>query len=203
MFYKVQQLKLCDRASFERRLFEVVSHSFPFLQFLHVTNTEPMKDKECTFISITFPYLTFLDLKCAHVDYVEEFLLQKRTHLPTLLNLSMKYQLLAKITNNFTNDATQYNFKTIKSLDVDQVFIRPESVEQYFPLLWIVSINRASLERSNGFHFIAFSFFFLYWSPTNKTVSEIVFAPLTGTIWKEEKTFGSVERNSINIDCVI
>jgi hypothetical protein len=79
--------------------------------------------------------ITFIDLKYAHVDYVELFLLKKNMHLPRLLNLAMEFKSLIMITNNFTNDATHFNFGTLKSLDLCQSFVRPDNFHQYFPLL--------------------------------------------------------------------
>jgi hypothetical protein len=79
--------------------------------------------------------ITFLDLKVAHIDYAEIFLLRKTTHIPRLLNLSMEYKSLKKITNNFTSDAIHFNFETVKSLDVCQSLVSLENFRRYFPLL--------------------------------------------------------------------
>ncbi|CAF1620641.1 unnamed protein product [Adineta ricciae] len=135
MFSKVRQLKMRDSVSFEYPLFKVVARDFPFLQFLCVSNTNPMKDKEHTCALITFPYLTLLDLHEAHVDYAELLLLQTKIHLPCLLNLTLELNQLINITNNFTEDPTQFNLKTLKSIDVCASFVRPENFHQYCPLL--------------------------------------------------------------------
>ncbi len=94
-----------------------------------------MEDKQHSSTLITFPYLTFIDLKCAHVDYAELFLVKKNMHLPRLLNLSIEYKSLITITNNFTTDAACFNFGTLESLDLCQSFVRPENFHEYFPLL--------------------------------------------------------------------
>jgi len=135
MFHKVRQLKMCDTIPFEHKLFKLISQDFPFLEFLHISNRKPQEDKQHSSTLIAFPYLTFLGLKYAHADYAELFLLEKNMHLPRLLNLSIKYKSLTTITNNFTNDANQFNFGKLKSLDVYQSFVRPENFHQYFPLL--------------------------------------------------------------------
>ncbi len=93
-----------------------------------------MKDKEDSLTSITFPHVTFVDLKHAHVDYAELFLLKKTMHLPRLLNLFINYKSLIMITNNFTNDAMHFNFEILKSLDVYEPFVRPDNFHEYFPL---------------------------------------------------------------------
>jgi hypothetical protein len=135
MFHKVRYLTMYDRIAFEHKLFQIISEEFPFLEFLYITNPYPMQDKQSLFTLITFPCLTLLDLKCAHVDYAELFLLKKNLHLPCLLNLAMEYESLTMITNNFTNNAAHFNFERLKSLDVCQLFVRPKNFHQYFPLL--------------------------------------------------------------------
>jgi hypothetical protein len=135
MFHKVRQLEMSDRVSFEYKLFKIISHDLPFLEVLTITNTHQMEEKQHSSTLITFPYLTFLGLEYAHVDYVELFLLRKNTYLPCFLKLIMEYKSLKIITNNFTNDATHFNFGTLKSLDVHQSFVHPENFHQYFPLL--------------------------------------------------------------------
>jgi hypothetical protein len=135
MFHKVRQLEMDDRISIEYRLFQQIPHDFPFLEFLSIPNSYPMEDKQHSSTLITFPFLTFLDLQYAHVDYVELFLLRKNTHLPRLLNLSVEYKSLKRITNNFTKDAMDFNFETLKSVDVCQSLVRPENFHHYFPLL--------------------------------------------------------------------
>ncbi|CAF4657401.1 unnamed protein product [Rotaria sp. Silwood1] len=110
MFNKVRQLKMSDAIPFEDNLFKLISQNFPFLEFLYISNDYPQKHNQHSSTSIIFPYLKFLDLKWAHIDYAELFLLKKNMHLSRLSNLFMKYESLITITNNFTNDATQFNF---------------------------------------------------------------------------------------------
>ncbi|CAF4044574.1 unnamed protein product [Rotaria sordida] len=135
MFHKVRQLKMNDGIPFENKLFKVISQDFPFLEFLYISNDYPQKDNQHSSTLITFPYLKFLHLKWAHIDYAKLFLLKKNIHLSRLSNLSIEYKSLITITNNFTNDATQFNFDKLKSLDVCQSFVRPKNFHQYFPLL--------------------------------------------------------------------
>jgi hypothetical protein len=135
MFHKVRQLTMNDIISFKHKLFKLISQGFPFLEFLYIINDNPLKDKQHSSTLITFPYLTFLDLKLAHVDYAELFLLEKNMHLPRLSNLAMQYESLTTMTNNFTTDATYFNFGKLISLYVCPSFVRPENFRQYFPLL--------------------------------------------------------------------
>jgi hypothetical protein len=135
-FHKVRYLAMDDdRIAFEHKLFNVISEDFPFLQFLRICNHYSPSIKKYSLTLITFPYLTMLDLQDAHDDYAELFLLTKNAYLPCLLNLSMQYKSLTRITNNFTNDPMDFNFSKLKSLGIYQPFIRPKNFHQYFPLL--------------------------------------------------------------------
>ncbi len=104
MFHKVRQLMMTDVVSFEHKLFKLISEDLSFLQFLYVINTHPQRNKQHSSALITFPHLTLLDIKWAHIDYAELFLLEKNIRVPRLLNLCIKYISLAEITNNFTNN---------------------------------------------------------------------------------------------------
>jgi hypothetical protein len=77
MFHKVRYLKMDDNRPFEYNLFQIISQDFPFLQFLYIDNSRPRKNKKNSSTLITFPYLIFLDLQDAHIDYAELFLLKK------------------------------------------------------------------------------------------------------------------------------
>ncbi|CAF3033483.1 unnamed protein product [Rotaria sp. Silwood2] len=135
MFDKVRRLTMADRIPIKYKLFQLISHDFRYLEFLSIPNDYPMKDKQRSSTLIKFLFLTFLDLKGAHMDYAELFLVRKNTNLPRLSNLSVEYKSLTKITNNFTSDAIHFNFGTVKSLDVHQSFVHPENFHHYFPLL--------------------------------------------------------------------
>lgn len=135
MFYKVRYLTMQDIISFEYDLFQAVSEDFPFLEYLYITNKHQQKVKQYLSKPMVFPHLTLLHLECAHVDYAEQLLLTRNTHLPCLANLCIKYKSLITITKNFTIDEMEFNFNTVESLDVCESFIRPETFRQYFPLL--------------------------------------------------------------------
>ena len=135
MLDQVRYLTMADFDPFEYKFFQTISRDFPFLKHLHILNDDPQEHKQDSSVVITFPYLSLLNLKYAHVDYAKQFLLKANAHLPRLLNLCIKYNSLHTITNNFTNDAEQFNFRTLTGLDVYESFVRPENFHQYFPLL--------------------------------------------------------------------
>lgn len=82
-FHKVRQLNMFDTYPFEYKLFQLISQSFPFLELLKIKIFYQMQEKQHQSTSIIFPYVTCLDLKGAHIDYVELFLLTKNIHLPS------------------------------------------------------------------------------------------------------------------------
>ena len=98
-------------------------------------NLVPPKSKQHSSSLIRFSHLILLNLVEAHVDYAEQFLVDKNTHLPCLLNLCIKYGSLAMVTNNFINDATRLTFAQLKRLHMDNLFVRPKHFHKYFPLL--------------------------------------------------------------------
>jgi hypothetical protein len=135
IFHKVRYLTMSDNIAFENELFQLISQHFPFLEFLSIDNVKRQKNKQRLSRLITFPYLTRLNIVCTHDDYVKQLLMKKNAHLPCLSNLRISYESLTKLTNNFTNDATLFNFNKLKYLDVRQPFVYPENFHQYFPLL--------------------------------------------------------------------
>ena len=137
MFHTVRCLTMIDDYSFEYQFFQLISQDLPFLEFLHIRNNKPQKDKQYSPTKlITFSHLKLLNLKLAHVDYAEQFLLEKISHLPRLLNLCIKYESLTMITKNFTIDATCFNFSKLKDLNLDGSFLHSENFHQYFPFCY-------------------------------------------------------------------
>jgi hypothetical protein len=134
-FEKVQTLCMADMHPFEHEFFQVVAQSFPHLKRLSIFNDEPQKAKQQSRALITFPKLFNLDLKRAHVDYVEQFLVNKFCYIPCLLKLGVKYAPLVSVTNDFTNDSTRFACSKLKHLCVDEPFIRPEHFHRYFSTL--------------------------------------------------------------------
>ncbi|CAF1281091.1 unnamed protein product [Rotaria sordida] len=135
IFTKVRYLMMNDTEPFEHQLFQRISQDFSFLKCLIIFNEQPQKNKQHSSTLIIFPHLIYLNLSSAHVDYAEQFLVEKNTHLPHLLTLHIKYESLLMITNNFTNNATRLKCSKLKSLNISEPFVRSENFHQYFPLL--------------------------------------------------------------------
>ena len=135
IFAKVRHLTMHSIAPFKERFLQLISQSFPFVEYLSVSNHYSLEEKQDSSILLQFAHLTTLDLYCTHTNYVEELLLKKNAHLPRLLDLRVRNVSLMKITNNFTVQPNLFNFQTVKNLDVYQSFVRPENFHEYFPLL--------------------------------------------------------------------
>ncbi|CAF1391886.1 unnamed protein product [Adineta ricciae] len=56
-FNTVQSLFMTDLNPFEYNFFQIISHSFPYLKSLYITNDQPQKGKQQSKTSITFPCL--------------------------------------------------------------------------------------------------------------------------------------------------
>jgi hypothetical protein len=134
MFDTVQYLKMTDGRPFKHNFFRLISFCFPRLKELYVVNYHPQEKKQHSSILIIFPHLILLNLVKAHVDYAEQLLYDKNTHLPALLDLCIEYKSLVMITNNFTNDAICRNCAKIKKIHASS-FSRPNNFQKYFPLL--------------------------------------------------------------------
>ena len=135
MFDKVRYLTMIDSCPFEHNFFEVVSQDFPFLNELYICNNRRQQIKQHRSTLIIFPHLIRLNLVNAHVDYAEQLLFDKNTGMPCLVDLCIKYESLAIVTNNFINDAARTTCAKLKRLRIDGLFVRPENFNQYFPLL--------------------------------------------------------------------
>jgi len=134
-FDKVRWLVMNDTHSFEHEFFKTISQDFPFLQRLTVNNFEPQKNKQHSSTSIIFSQVYDLTIVSVHIDYVEEFLLETNIRLPRLTLLGIKYESLAMVTNNFTNDAARFNCSQLRHITILEPFVRPENFHSYFPSL--------------------------------------------------------------------
>ena len=97
-----------------------------------VSNSQPQKEKQ---ESITFSHLVALNLYLAHRDYAKQFLIEKYCQMPCLVDLEIGYELLAIVTNNFTNDATRLICSQLTNVNLDISFVPSKEFHQYFPSL--------------------------------------------------------------------
>jgi hypothetical protein len=144
VFNHVRSLSVKDEVPFKHEFFNRIAWSFPLLKELCVINIEPQSlisdeqksnDNQLHSI-IKYPYLISLRLGRVHIDYVEQFLNETKTHLPRLTELSVDYNQLTSVTENFIRDTTQLNCIKVKDLYVGETVVQPsKDFYVYFPLL--------------------------------------------------------------------
>jgi hypothetical protein len=135
IFERVRTLCMADMHPFEHEFFQIISQSFPLLEYLGIFNNEAQKAKQQSRTLITFPRLIHLYLHSAHADYAEQLLVEQYCHLPSLFELEIGYASLMSVTNHFTNRATHLTCSKLKRLRICEPFVRPEHFHQYFSSL--------------------------------------------------------------------
>ena len=131
---------------FEHDFFIKISHSFPLLSRLTLTNTNEQKEKSSQQLVkteqnsstiIEYPHLVELVFSTVHIDYVEEFLSDLNTRLVSRIVLCVEYQHLQTVTRNFTRDATRANCTKIKQIIFSDKasMVHSRDYYSYFPLL--------------------------------------------------------------------
>jgi len=116
-FFHVINLNLTvhDIVPFKHDFFVRIARFFPLLKILCVFNfmsqlqiSHELNSNDNQLHSIVeYPYLTSPYLWYSHIDYVEQFLNETKTHLPRLTKLKVDYDLLTIVTKNFTRDTTR------------------------------------------------------------------------------------------------
>ncbi|CAF4757623.1 unnamed protein product [Rotaria sp. Silwood2] len=82
---------------------------------------------------IEYSHLSQLDLSEAHDDYIEQFLVDTKTCLSNRFYLSVDYQVLKRVTQDFTRNTTRINCSKVRSLCLIGKCRIPEHMKQYFP----------------------------------------------------------------------
>jgi hypothetical protein len=126
---------------FEHEFFERIARSFPLLNNITVFNQRKQKrsrqclDHEQVASVVEYSHLTELDLRYAHIDYVEQFLINTRIYLPHLNVIRVQYQHLTIVTENFTNNATRLNCAKVKRVITEEAMVHSKDFYLYFPSL--------------------------------------------------------------------
>ncbi|CAF2980800.1 unnamed protein product [Rotaria sp. Silwood2] len=145
LFTSITEVSLYDERPFEYEFFLRISKSFPFMKELTIKNRKAQNNKQLIKSNndnqmlsiIEYPNLTRLDLFYTHNDYIELFLFDRKMSLPNNLHLCVDYQLLEKVTYNFTRYERPNNFAKLAALyfyPVDQI---DERIKKYFPHICI------------------------------------------------------------------
>ncbi|CAF1137206.1 unnamed protein product [Rotaria sp. Silwood1] len=142
-FSHVTDLMVHDIMPFDHEFFLRIARFFPFLKILRVINFElPSRmydywniDNSPFYSIVEYPNLISLDLRSSHTHYIDQFLDQKRTHLPRLTKLAVNYHELQMVTHNFTRNASLRNCAQVKELLFERPLVHTKHVYNYFPLL--------------------------------------------------------------------
>ncbi|CAF2986737.1 unnamed protein product [Rotaria sp. Silwood2] len=121
LFKCVNEVSLFDERPFEHEFFLQIQKSFPFMKKLTITNRKAQMNKrrrkskndDENLSIINYYHLTELRFFRAHEDYLEEFLLATKTSLLNNVYLFVGRDLLEKVTDNCTRDATRLNCSKI------------------------------------------------------------------------------------------
>ncbi|CAF1384979.1 unnamed protein product [Rotaria sordida] len=143
VFDTVTHLSAYDMIPMEHEFFIRISQTFPMLKYFSIQNDRPLSlkrnewesDKNVSYSIIEFPHLISLDVTCANIDYIAQFLLETKTHLPCLTELKVNFYRLQKVTMNFTRDTTRRNCCKINRLFVNVSIVFSKDVMEYFPSL--------------------------------------------------------------------
>ncbi|CAF3375804.1 unnamed protein product, partial [Rotaria sp. Silwood2] len=124
LFKYVHQVSLYDEYPFEYEFFRRIEKSFPFMKELTVINVKPQKNKlyrkskndNQDLSTIKYPHLTSLNLVQVHDDYLEQFLVDTEMCLPNHVHLSVNYEAMKRVTENFTRNTIRINCAKLASL---------------------------------------------------------------------------------------
>lgn len=122
----------------EPNFFDKISHSFSSLRRLTISDKQQQKDKsEGTSSIIEFSHLIELSCGYCHTNYIEQFLSDLNTRLPSFRKLRIQYEDLVTITENFRRHETRANYAKLKSITFsgETTMVHSKDFYLYFPSL--------------------------------------------------------------------
>jgi hypothetical protein len=133
IFQCVERVSLYDERPFEHEFFLRIEKSFPLMTHLTVVNRKQQNQNQDLSI-IKYPHLMYLDLTETHEDYLEQFLLDTKMCLQNNIIIVVDYQLLKKVTHNFTRNAMRNNCAKLRVIFFIRKSESPEHLQDYFPI---------------------------------------------------------------------
>jgi hypothetical protein len=141
LYRYVRVVSLYDEHPFEHEFFIRLSQSFPFVDKLSLINRQSQKQKQSSqlmndnqnFSIVKYCYLTKLNIRNVHDDYIEEFLLNTKTYLQNNIILDIDYKSLQRVTHNFTRDDTRINSDKINEIYLCEDIKYSKSLYDCFP----------------------------------------------------------------------
>jgi hypothetical protein len=138
-FSYVTYLLVEDVISFNREFFIRIARAFPLLTKFCIANVESAQISNFpngqSYEIAEYPNLIYLDMLCANIDYLEQFLNEKVTYVPRLKKLKVVYNSLRVVTNNFTREETRRNCAKVTRLLIRTPLACSKDFYLYFPLL--------------------------------------------------------------------
>ncbi|CAF4439699.1 unnamed protein product, partial [Rotaria magnacalcarata] len=142
VFNNVIELSVHDVVPFEHKFFLRIAKAFPLLRNFYVSdlsslsyNAKKSSDNILSYQIVEYPYLTLLDIARTNTTYVEQFLNETKTHLPSLAELRVGYDDLRIITEDFTREVTRRNCINVTRLITRRQIVGSKDFYIYFPLL--------------------------------------------------------------------
>ena len=120
-----------------------ISRIFPLLKCFSLksenesmNNDDKLKsDVNSSYSIIEYSHLVSLNIMYVYIDYVAQFLLETKTYLPCLTELTVNYDQLKAVTMNFTRNSTRRNCSNVKQLITERSTRYSKDVYQYFSSL--------------------------------------------------------------------
>ncbi|CAF1330049.1 unnamed protein product [Rotaria sordida] len=133
LFTYVHHISLYDERPFEHEFFLQIAKSFPFIKDLRLYNLEPQKNNKQQQSIVEYPHLIVLDLRRIHANYLEQFLNDTKMSLLNDIVLHVNYDLLQRVTDNFTRDAIRINCSKVQRLFLYNKGELSPGLKDYFP----------------------------------------------------------------------
>ena len=138
-FQSVTDLRLYGTSAWEHDYFQWIVQAFPLLKYFTINNETPQENQRSIKTVneksiIEYAHLIALNLTNAHMDYVRQFLLHTRAHLPNLDTFMIQYDQLVTVTENFTSDSARINCAQVKRLLIHELVDYSHQLLLYFPL---------------------------------------------------------------------
>lgn len=142
LYTNIRHLYLSDTiCPFKHEFFLRIARSFPLLTHLTVFNSRFLDDLEEMNNQkkplVEFHSLIRLTIHFQRVVYVEQFLVDTNTYLPNLIDLTVSYNNLVAVTENFTRHETRRNCSKVQTLafTIPTATAHSQEFFSYFPCL--------------------------------------------------------------------
>jgi hypothetical protein len=142
LYSYVRVVSLYDEQPFEHEFFIRIGQSFPFIEELSLNNRHAQNNKQSyksmndnhNLSIVKYCYLTTLNVRKSHDDYIEEFLCNTKTCLCNNILVYTDYKSVQRVTHDFTRDDTRINCAKINKIYLfGEKNSAVKSLQDYFP----------------------------------------------------------------------